>query len=114
MNINLVRKLVSAGVLRQNTEIEAKYRGIDLSGRPIIECKGHFFIQNIKILGEEALFDTISVIDGSSRRIKADDILFVDGMPIHKVASVYGISDRGLKLKEGKRRGRKPRAKENA
>ena len=112
MNVNLVRKLVTAGVIRTNTEIEAEYRGIDLSGRPMIRSKGHFFIQGVKIVADEVIFDTVSVVDGSPRKIKADSVLFMDGMPINKLASIHGISDKGDKLKEGKRRGRKPKNRE--
>jgi len=112
MNTNLARKLVSAGVIRQNTEIEAEYRGVDLSGRPMIKCRGHFFIQAVKIINEEVIFETVSVVDGTPRRIKSSDVLFMDGMPVQKVASIHGISDKGDKLKEGKRRGRKPKNKE--
>lgn len=112
MNTNLARKLVSAGVIRQNTEIEAEYKGIDLSGRPLIKSRGNFFVQSVKIINEEVIFDVVSVVDGSPRRIKSSDILFMDGMAVKTVASIHGISDKGDKLKEGKRRGRKPKPKE--
>lgn len=112
MNTNLARKLVTAGIIRQNTEIEAEYRGIDLSGRPIIKSRGHFFVQAVKIINEDVVFEAISVVDGTPRRIKSTDILFMDGMTVQKIAAIHGISDKGDKLKEGKRRGRKPKNKE--
>lgn len=113
MNIPLVRKLISGGIIRQNTEVEAIYHGVDISGRAIARTQGTFFIQNVKINEgrQMVFFDTLSTVDGSQRKIMADDVLAIDGMPIERLASIYGISASGGKIDQGKRRGRRPRAK---
>lgn len=113
MNISLIRKLISTGVIRQNTEIEALYNGIDISGRPIARTLGTFFVQSVKINEEKEMvfFDTISTVDGSARKIMSSEIQALDGMPVERLASIYGIDATGGKIDQGKRRGRRPRAK---
>lgn len=111
MNTNLIRKLVSAGVIRQNTEIDAFYKGVDMSGAPLARVRGTFFVRGLKIneTAELVIFDTISTIDGSARTIMSNDVVYVDGMEVDKLASIYGFDAQGGKLVQGKRRGRKPR-----
>jgi hypothetical protein len=113
MNIPLIRKLISNGILRQNTEIEATYKGIDISGRAIAPTRGTFFLRGVKINEERQMvfFDTISTVDGHPRKIMAEEINSIDGMPIDRLASIYGISATGGHIDQGKRRGRRPRAK---
>lgn len=110
MNITLVKKLVQSGVMRQNTELEAKYLGVDISGRAIVPSRGTFYLTAVKI-NEEAdtvTFVSISSVDGSKKSIAASDVLSVDGMPLERLASIYGIDASGGKIAQGKRRGRKP------
>ncbi len=113
MNIELVRKLVQAGVIRQNTELDAFYMGIDISGRAIARTRGTFFVQSVKIneATETVIFDVLSTIDGAKRKLDSTEVLAVDGMPLERLASIYGIDASGGSIVQGKRRGRKPRAK---
>lgn len=113
MNISLVKKLISSGVIRQNTEIEAVYKGVDISGRAIAPTRGTFFVQNVKINSEREMifFQTISTVDGAPRTILAEEIDTIDGMPVERLACIYGIDATGGKIEQGKRRGRRPRAK---
>ena len=111
MNTNLVRKLIKEGVMRQNTEIEANYMGIDIAGRATARCLGTFFIQAVKIGQRSGLitFDTISTVDGQPRTVPAADVISVDGMPLDRLASIYAIDSVGGPIPQGQRRGRKPR-----
>jgi len=111
MNISLVRKLIEAQVIRQNTELDAYYMGVDISGRPIARTRGTFFVQAVKVLGETVIFETVSTVDGHKRTVKSPDVVAVDGMPIDRLGSIYGINASGGKIDQGKRRGRRPRAK---
>jgi len=113
MNISLVRKLVSNGIIRQNTEIDAYYMGVDISGCPIARTRGTFFIRNVKINERTStiIFDTVSTVDGLPKTIFSNDVKRVDGMPIDRLAGIYGISGIGEAINQGKRRGRRPKAK---
>lgn len=112
MNTNLVRKLVSLGVVRQNTEIEATYRGVDLAGIALPRITGTFFVQGIRISKTGSiLFDAKSTVDGTQRTFLSSDVSAIDGMPISKLTSIYGISATGSAVAQGKRRGRRPRVK---
>jgi hypothetical protein len=114
MNITLIKKLTQIGVIRQNTEIEATYLGVDLSGNPLTPSRGTFFIQNIALTkdGGAAIFTTVSTVDGSGRKIRSENVHTVDGMPIERLAGIYGIDEGGSAIAQGKRRGRRPRAKQ--
>jgi hypothetical protein len=115
MNIPLIKKMVAAGVIRQNTEVEASYMGTDLSGRPLAKARGTFFIQSLAITkGGRIQFTVKSTVDGSPRLVESADVHLIDGMPIDRLAGIYGIDTVGGEIAQGKRRGRKPRAKLSA
>lgn len=112
MNTDLVRKLVSLGVIRQNTEIEATYRGVDLAGIALPRITGTFFVQGIRISKTGSiLFDAESTVDGIKKTFSSIDVSAIDGMPISKLTGIYGINTSGDAVAQGKRRGRRPRAK---
>jgi hypothetical protein len=113
MNIKLIRKLTEMGIIRENTEIEAFYYGVDLSGNPLTRTKGTFYIQGIRVAkeAENATLVVLSTVDGSKSAVKSENVLTVDGMPIERLAGIYGIDATGCAISQGKRRGRRPRQK---
>jgi hypothetical protein len=111
MNIFLVRKLVEAGIIKENTEIEANYIGMDISGSPLAKGKGFFNLKALKVNEKigRVIFHTVSTIDGSPKILMDHEVCKIEGMEIHQLAQVHGIDPLGgLVPVEGKRRGRKP------
>ncbi len=110
MNRDLVQKLIERGAIKARTEIEAHYRGVDLSGAPMARVRGNFIILAARAIGDQIIFDGFSTEDGRKQRILSEDIINIDGMDIERFASIYGLSLSGEVLRQGKRRGRKPKA----
>jgi hypothetical protein len=113
MNIALVRKLIEAGIIKQNTELDAYYMGVDISGRAIARTRGTFFIQSVRVqeASNTVIFETLSTVDGQKRTLKSHDVVAVDGMPLDRLGGIYGINETGGMIAQGKRRGRRPRPK---
>jgi hypothetical protein len=109
MQVSLIKQLVQRGILRENTEIEAHYRGYDISGSPIVKARGIFLVRNIKIIKGVAIFETVSTVDGSKKNIEASDVLLIDGMDYDRLIASHDMDDDGEKVYQGKRRGRKPK-----
>ncbi len=113
MNVILIKKLTELGVIKHNTEIEAEYKGVDMSGSPVVQSIGNFFVQSVKINKDRsaAIFGVTNSQGGDPRTVLSNDVLKIDGMSIEALASIYGIAEDGGKLVQGKRRGRRPRDK---
>lgn len=116
MNLNLVRKLIENGVIRQNTEIEASYVGVDMAGVRNAKMVGTFFVQGVRInqTTGKVIFDTISTKNGAKKTIVNEDVLSIDGMDLTRLAANYNLDDAGGHVPEPTRRGRKPGAKRAA
>jgi hypothetical protein len=108
----LLRKLIEKDYFKRGTEIDATYRGVDLSGAPI-----HTFAQTFTITGifetrktKRLLMDAHSVVDGRTIRIAVDNIVNIDGMTPERFAENYMIDPLGEEIKpSGRRRGRRPK-----
>jgi hypothetical protein len=107
----LIRKLIEQKVIRENTEIDAYYKGVDIGGANIARVQGNFAIRGAKLKNNEVIFEVVSTQDGSPRKIPAQDIIRIDGMELERFANNYGMTLGGETVKQGKRRGRKPKAK---
>jgi hypothetical protein len=112
VNTVLIKKLVSMGIIRQNTEIEAYYHGNDLSGRPVLRTRGNFFVQTASVLKStgDIVFKAVSTVDGSAKTVLAENLVTIDGMTLEALAETYCIDANGKKIAQGKRRGRRPRS----
>lgn len=111
MNTELVHKLIEKGAIKERTEIEAYYNGKDLSGARIARVRGTFIVKKALRLAEGRIaFVGSSIIDGHPEQFVSDDILMIDGMDPERFANIYGFDDTGNVLRQGKRRGRKPKA----
>jgi hypothetical protein len=108
----LLRKLIEKEFFHTGTEIDATYRGNDLSGVPI-----HSFEQTFTVTGifetrktKRIKLDCFSTVDGRSIRIDVDNIVNIDGMTPERFAENYMIDTDGGEIKpSGKRRGRRPK-----
>jgi hypothetical protein len=114
VNTELIRKLIQEGVIHENTEIDACYQGVDIGGAQLAMVQGNFAIKAAKVIQGGVFFDTVSTQDGSQRRIAAAAIVRIDGMEPERFAENYGLTPEGKPIKQGKRRGRKPKAKAKA
>lgn len=116
MNLQLVRKLIETGVIRQQTEIEASYVGVDIAGVRNAKVTGTFFVQSVRINEKtgQVIFDTISTKNGAKRTIVNEDVVSIDGMDLSRLAANYNFDDIGGHVPEPTRRGRKPGAKRAA
>ncbi len=109
MNPTLTAKLIEKGVLRFNTEIDAFYNGIDIAGVAQARTPGNFTIVGARKKEGVFLFEVRNTIDGSKRVISSDDVNMIDGMEPERFAEIYGLTEEGVDIKQGKRRGRKPK-----
>lgn len=116
MNLNLVRKLIEAGVIRQQTELEARYTAVDMAGVRNTEGSATYFIQGVRLNAKTGvvIFDTISTKNGSKRTIVNEDVISIDGMDLTRLAANYNFDVTGAHVPEPTRRGRKPGAKKAA
>lgn len=107
----LALALIQKGILRHNTEIDAAYKGVDLSGAAIASVRGNFIITSAKQTPSDIIFETRDTSDGSKRSIKCTDVYMIDGMDPSRFAGIYGLNETGDPIKQAARRGRKPKAK---
>lgn len=110
LNLPLLTKLIEKNIVTRTTEVDAHYVGIDMAGVPTIETMGTFVILGIQSKEDGFVFEVANVIDGKRRRLHHTAITKIDGMDPQRLASIYGLSSEGEALKQGKRRGRKPKA----
>jgi hypothetical protein len=110
MNGNLFEVLVDRNIINENTEIEATLRARDLSGVSWLTFTGTFFYLahslNDDGSGNVIVEDTR---DGSSATLRMQDITTIDGMEPRRLAGIYALGEDGLPIKQGARRGRKPK-----
>lgn len=104
-------KLIEKGVITERTEIDAYYKGVDIGGAALARTQDNFTVVSAKAIGGTVLFEVVSTTDGSKRRIDTNDVFKIDGMEPQRFASIYGLTAQGVDVKQGKRRGRKPKAK---
>ena len=109
MNPTLTAKLIEKGVIRFNTEIDAYYNGIDIAGVAQARTPGNFTIVGARKKADSFLFEVRNTIDGSRRIITCEEVNLVDGMEPERFAEIYGLTAEGVEIKQGKRRGRKPK-----
>lgn len=109
INNDLFTALVNAKVIKEGTEIDAYYRGKDLAGDNAVATRGTFVIVTATETEAGYTFLCASVVNGSRRTIPSQDVIIIDGMEPARLASTYGLSLSGQTLKQGKRRGRRPK-----
>lgn len=110
MHITLSKRLIERGVIKAGTEVEAVYRAVGLSGQADVPRLGTFVVTATTIGADEVLIEAASTVNGAPVKLSARAVQRLDGMEPARIASIYGLSDEGDPLKQGKRRGRKPKA----
>ncbi len=108
----LLRKLIEKNFFNVGTEVSARHKAMDLSGRQIHLFEGNFTVSALlerKKAGTLVL-DLVSTDDGSNIRIDPEQIVGIDGMTPERFAENYMINPDGSEIKViGKRRGRRPK-----
>jgi hypothetical protein len=110
MKTEVVKKLIEKGAIKRETEVEAHYKGKDLSGAALARARGVFLILGARLMEDQVTFDAVDTRWGGHQSLKADDIIRIDGMEPDRFANIFGLTEDGEPLKQGKRRGRKPKA----
>lgn len=111
MKTKLARELIKKQAIRVNTEVDARYNGIDLAGARLARPLATFMIKTAKIVSDNIVFEGVDVRDGSRQKFECEDIIMIDGMDPIRFASNFGLDPQGEHVAEGKRRGRKPKAR---
>ena len=100
--------LINQGSIRSETEIEAFYKGVGLSGKATERVRGTFLVKEAKRLKSgEIIFETVNATDGHVRRISCSEVITVDGMEPERAINVAGFSLEGDQIIPLKKRGRK-------
>lgn len=108
MNPFLALALIQKGAIKEGTEIEGYYKGIDLSGSAIARVPGIFSVREAKQTKDgEIFFICRDTRDGAKRKIICPDVSLIDGMEPERAASVYGFMMEGDTVVALKKRGRK-------
>lgn len=109
INSSLLNILIERNIVTIGTEFDAAYRGIDMAKSASIKATGTFVILEIARSDVGFYFKAADVVTGKPFSVSASSIIRIDGMEPDRLAAIYGLSPEGEKLKQGKRRGRKPR-----
>jgi hypothetical protein len=107
MNSALARVLLSRGVIRQGTVIEAYQSVRGLSCVCNSNVVSSFVISRACLLnGTHVVFDVIGP-DQVPCRLPSDDVVSLDGMLIDRIASSHNLTLDGAELAIRSRRGRR-------
>ncbi len=109
----LLRKLIEKEYFGSGTEIEAVYKGVDLSGRPIHSFQQSFIVSALfeSRKDRSIILEAKSKETGFKMRMGVDDIINIDGMTPKRFAENYMLDLDGNDIKaSGKRRGRRPKS----
>lgn len=109
MNPNLFETLVSRNIINDNTEIEARIRKNDLSGVSYMKFTDTFYYVGHYVEDNHGTVIVSDSTEGAGATIRMDDILTIDGMAPDRLASIYALNAEGESLRQGARRGRKPK-----
>lgn len=111
MNPTVLTQLVTRKLINTNTELTCKYKGATIDGRAMANEQAIILVNNISFNEDlqKYVFTGKSTFDGSAKQFDQDQIVEIDGMDPNRFARVFGISPVGGTIKEGKRRGRKPK-----
>lgn len=109
MQVSLMRALLARDIVRPSTEIEARYKGVDLSGSERYKFTGGFILRSHAERHGHLYLHCASTRDGRPYEIMAEDVLTIDGMDPERLAMIYNIRPDGEPMKAKARRGRKPK-----
>lgn len=108
MDNTLAKILIERKFLKEEMEVTAHYLGSDLSGTNRVNVTCNFFIQRIQTaIDGRLIFYLRSTKDGTLKKVYADSIEQIEGMPPSRFCACYNISINGSQLSNKKKRGRK-------
>lgn len=116
MKESLARSLIKREVLKEETEVDIRYRGKGLGSD--IYVTHTFYITKLDEDEKGPVFYVRRTVDGYALKVRPSHIVAIDGMPPKRFAEVYFLTDDGDakygfddegRPKEPKRRGRKPK-----
>lgn len=115
MNGNLFDIFVDRNIVTEDTEIEARQRKHDLSGMSYLKFTDTFYYV-AHFVNEDGTGSVVAqnARDGQPATILIEDIVSLDGMEPRRLASIYALNDKGESVRQGARRGRKPKNREAA
>lgn len=110
MSSDLARVLLTRGVIRQGTVLEA-YRNVrGLSCVCNSTILSSFTIQRARLLNKtDVVFDAVDP-NLTIQQIKAEEVVNLDGMPVERVAQAQNLRMDGELLGPRSRRGRRKKA----
>ncbi len=117
MNGNLLETLVDRNVINENTELTAKVVRKDVSGISFIKFAQTFYYVAHSLTDPETGAGSViveSAVDGLIDTIPISSVETVDGMEPRRLAGIYALDEKGLSVRQGARRGRKPKNREVA
>jgi hypothetical protein len=110
MKSEVVKKLIEKGAIKRETEVEAHYKAKGLDGERLGRSRGIFLVLGARLMEDQVTFDAVDTRWGAREQLQSDDIISIDGMDPERFASIFGLNEDGEPIKQGKRRGRKPKA----
>jgi hypothetical protein len=110
MKTEFVKKLIDKGAIKRETEVEANYVGNDIAGSAFARSRGVFLVLGARFMEDQIVFDAVDTRWGQKQRINSEDIIRIDGMEPDRFALIFGLNENGDPMKQGARRGRKPKA----
>ena len=110
MQNKLAEALVTRGVLKVGTEVEAYHQAVGLGGVTTVKVANYFTIASVAVKTTGNVVFTLAALrDGALSQVLAEDIINIDGMDPARFAAVWDIKADGGKAVVGARRGRKPK-----
>ena len=106
MKTKLARIFIEKNIISRGTVFEAYYKTKGISGQCNADVLGSFKLIGAQSIGEWIYFNTIGP-DNNQYRLRCDDVLSVDGMPIKRVAESHQLDEEGEEhqfLRRGRRR----------
>lgn len=117
MHGNLLETLVNRDVINEHTELTAKVIRKDVSGISFIKFDQTFYYVAHSLKNKETGEGSIIVqsdVDGVLDTIPIESVETIDGMEPRRLAGIYALDEEGVSVRQGARRGRKPKNREVA
>lgn len=106
MKSKLARVLIERGVIQRGTILEAYHNTKGISCQCDTEVLGRFRLIGAQATRDWVFFETIIPETKEQHRLRCDQIISLDGMPVDRIAESQQLNEDG-EVKANSRRGRK-------
>lgn len=106
MDIVLAETLINKGIIREQLEVQARFKSKGLSTESVT-VSGSFTIREIQKHGTDYRFKLVGINDGKQVIVTQKSIRAIDGMEPERFARIFNVNPDGSIKKRGKKRGRK-------